>query len=90
MNNVATGLTVGAMVTAIVTGSVTLYSYKRGITCKDVLDKLEIEKNTFSNIVQNIIELGKELIEKLYNIIVRLVEQVIFKVKSTFKDRGVI
>lgn len=83
MNN---STTIGFMTTSLVAGLVTLYAYKRGCTADSIFDKLEVEKEKFQAILESIIELGKELIEKLYLIIKRWVEQLVFKTRLVLEN----
>lgn len=64
----------------------TIYCYRNGYTLKTVLDKFEENKDYFHNLVENLIKLGRELLEKLVSLIQGIVKDLRFKFKLTTDD----
>lgn len=82
MNSTSTSV----LVTGILSGFVTLYAYKRGITPAYVMDKIEQKNETVANFINNLFLMAKEFLIKLYEIIVKFVKEIIFKVQMKIDD----
>ncbi len=74
------------MAAGAVVGIATIYCYKRGYKLETVLDKLEENKEYFLNLVHNLIELGQELLQKLVDMLTKLVQEITFKSKVKLSE----
>ena len=69
------------LASGVVVGFAAVYAYKNDITLDVILDKFEENKEKFLKLVDNLIKLGAELLEKLFDIIEELVRTLVFKYK---------
>ncbi len=78
MNNT---ITIGTLAAGVLIGAGTIYAYRSGLQVSDVLEKIEKNSDKFEICIQNLIEYGREFLEKLYNLIKNLVRELMFKLK---------
>lgn len=79
MNSTTVGIVTIASGVAI--GAAVLYSINKGIEFEKVIKKFEENKEAFLTLVKNLIDLGRDFLIRLYNNIVELVKELIFKYK---------
>ncbi len=60
-------------------GIATIYCYKQGVKLEDLLEKFEVYKEQFMEIVANLMKLGRELLEKLVERVKSIVDELFFK-----------
>lgn len=70
-----------------VIGLATVYCYKKGYKLEVLLDKFEEKKEVFMNLVHNLMELGRELLELLVEQIKKVVSELTFKSKVFVTDK---
>jgi hypothetical protein len=58
-----------------------IYCYKNGVNFDTLVQRCETDYESYSNIVANLINLGKELLMKLIDIIKNLYRELLFKLK---------
>lgn len=80
-------LSIGFMTTGIIAGVATIYAYKKGYTVESIMEKLELDQTKFNEILTSIIDLGKELIEKIYLMIKKFIEEFIFKARLKWDQK---
>lgn len=75
-----------ALGTGIVAGMVAIYAYTNDIDTDTINSRVESAKNEFALIVDDLITLGREALERIYNAIVAFVKRVIYKVQVIMQD----
>ncbi len=76
----------GVLAAGAVIGIATVYCYKRGYKLETLLDVFEERKDDFMVLVNNLIELGRDLLEKLVEQIKKVVNELTFKTKMTVSE----
>ncbi len=70
----------------IVAGMVTIYAVKNGIDNETINLKVEKVEKELSLIVEDLIKLGRDALERIYNTIVILVKKLVYKVRVLMQD----
>lgn len=75
-----------ALGTGIVAGMVAIYAYSNDIDTETINTRVEAAKKELSLVVEDLIALGRESLERIYNAILVLVKKVIYKVQVFMQD----
>jgi hypothetical protein len=67
------------LATSVVIAAGAVYAYKNNMTYGDVLDKFKENKPKFEALVENLIASGRELLERLYQLLLSII--------NTFKNK---
>ncbi len=70
----------------IVAGMVTIYAVKNGIDNETINLKVEKVEKELNLIVEDLIKLGRDALERIYNAIVILVKKLVYKVRVFLQD----
>lgn len=70
----------------IVAGMVTIYAVKNGIDNETINNKVEKVYKELNLIVEDLIKLGRDVLERIYNAIVILVKKLVYKVQVVMQD----
>ncbi len=70
----------------IVAGMVTIYAVKNGIDNETINLKVEKVEKELNLIVEDLIKLGRDALERIYNTIVILVKKLVYKVRVLLQD----
>ncbi len=65
----------------ILVGAGTLYAYKNDYQVSDILGLININSEKFETFINNLIEVGREFLIKMYNIIKSILMELKFKFK---------
>lgn len=74
-------VTVGSLAAGVLIGAGTIYAYRSGLQVSDVLAKIEENSEKFEVCIRNLIEYGREFLEKVYNLIKTFVMDILFRLK---------
>ncbi len=75
-----------AIGSGIVAGMVTIYAVTNDIDNQTINDKVSKMQNELSLIVDDLVKLGREVLERIYNTIVMLVNKLVYKVQTVIQD----
>lgn len=70
----------------IVAGMVTIYAVKNGIDSETIGKKVKSVEKELGLIVEDLIKLGRDTLERLYNTITMLVKKIVYKVQVLIQD----
>ncbi|MFV0246555.1 MAG: hypothetical protein ACK5HS_01285 [Mycoplasmatales bacterium] len=70
------------LASGVLVGSILVYAYRDNIPFDQINEKIETYKEDFSMILEDLISLGKEVLERLYNIVYEIIQVVILKFKE--------
>lgn len=70
----------------IVAGMVTIYAVKNGIDSETIGKKVKKVEEELSLIVEDLIKLGRDALERIYNTVVILVKKLVYKVQVLIQD----
>ncbi len=70
----------------IVAGMVTIYAVRNGIDNETINSKVGKVENELSLIVEDLIKLGRDALERIYNTIVILVKKIVYKMRVIMQD----
>lgn len=70
----------------IVAGMVTIYAVRNGIDNETINSKVEKVEKELSLIVEDLIKLGRDALERIYNTIVILVKKLVYKIQVVMQD----
>ncbi len=65
----------------ILVGAGTLYAYKNDYQVSDILELINLNSEKFEAFINNLIEIGREFLIKMYNIIKSILMELKFKFK---------
>lgn len=82
MSNMSTA----ALGAGIVAGMVTIYAVKNGIDTETINGKVKKVEKELGLIVEDLIKLGRDALERIYNAIVILVKKLVYKVQVVVQD----
>lgn len=82
MSNMSTA----ALGAGIVAGMVTIYAVKNGIDAETINVKVKKVEKELGLIVEDLIKLGRDALERIYNTIVVLVKKLVYKVQVVIQD----
>ena len=66
---------------SIIAGVGTVYGLQRNIDSEDLSGKIENNKEKFMDIIEELVSLTFELLEKILKVIKKIIRQIIFKFK---------
>ncbi len=75
-----------ALASGIVAGMVSIYAVKYNVDNDTINSKVEKVQTELNLIVEDLIKLGKEALERIYNAIVILVKKLVYKVRVVLQD----
>lgn len=70
----------------IVAGVVTIYAVRNGIDNETINSKVEKIENELNLIVEDLIKLGRDALERIYNTITILVKKIVYKIQVLMQD----
>lgn len=70
----------------IVAGMVTIYAVRNGIDNETINAKVNAVESELSLIVEDLIKLGRDALERMYNAIVILVKKIVYKARVIMQD----
>lgn len=70
----------------IVAGMVTIYAVRNGIDNETINSKVEKVEKELGLIVEDLIKLGRDALERIYNAIVILVKKIVYKMQVFLQD----
>ncbi|WOO87334.1 hypothetical protein RZE82_09485 [Mollicutes bacterium LVI A0039] len=70
----------------IVAGMVTIYAVRNGIDNETINAKVERVEKELNLIVEDLIKLGRDALERIYNAIVVLVKKIVYKMQVILQD----
>lgn len=70
----------------IVAGIVTIYAVRNGIDNETINSKVEKVETELNLIVEDLIKLGRDALERIYNAIVILVKKIVYKMQVLLQD----
>ncbi len=82
MNNMSKS----ALGAGIVAGMVTIYAYRNNIDHETINAKVESVKLELSLIVEDLITLGREALERIYTAINVVIKKVVYKIQEVLHD----
>lgn len=65
----------------VLIGAGAIYAYKNDLQIDKVMNKIELNTEKFTDIIEKLIELGREFLLKLYEMMQKLFRQVLFKLR---------
>lgn len=65
----------------ILVGAGTLYAYKNDYQVSDILELINLNSEKFETFINNLIEIGREFLIKMYNIVKSILMELKFKFK---------
>lgn len=71
----------GMLAAGVLIGAGAIYAYKNDLQIDKVMNKIELNTEKFTDIIEKLIELGREFLLKLYEMMQKLFRQVLFKLR---------